>query len=58
MKEKTKEPPNIRATFSDEEMARIEAGPLKATSGRGKAAWLHNVAMQAVEYAELMAKEP
>jgi hypothetical protein len=49
MKKKIKAPPNIRATFSDEEMARIEAGPLKATSGRGKAAWLHNVAMQATE---------
>ena len=52
MKKKIKAPPNIRATFSDEEMERIEKGPLKATSGRGKAAWLHNVAMEAVEREE------
>ena len=52
LKKKSNAPPNIRATFSDEEMERIEKGPLKATSGRGKAAWLHNVAMAAVEYIE------
>ena len=48
--------PSIRATFSDEEMARIEEGPLAATSGRGKQAWLHNVAMRAVEEAECATK--
>jgi hypothetical protein len=48
-KAKPKGPPTIKAFFSDEEMARIEAGPLGATSGRGKAAWLRNVALKATE---------
>jgi hypothetical protein len=44
--------PKITAFFTDDEMARIEDGPLRITSGRGKAAWLHNVAMKATEDAE------
>jgi len=52
VKKKIKAPPKIVAFFSDEEMTRIEKGPLGATSGRGKAAWLHNVAMRAVKEAE------
>jgi hypothetical protein len=49
---KVDRPPSIKAFFSDEEMERIEQGPLAATSGRGKGAWLKKLAMKAVEEAE------
>jgi hypothetical protein len=45
-------PPSIKIFLSDEEMARIEAGPLRATGGRGKGAWLKVVALEALERAE------
>lgn len=53
---KRNRPPSIKAVFSDEEMERIERGPLVATSGRGKAAWLRNIALKAVEECECLTK--
>jgi hypothetical protein len=44
--------PSIKAFFSDEEMSRIEQGPLRATAGRGKGAWLRGLALKAIEEAE------
>lgn len=46
---KRKSAPSIKALFTEAEMKRIEKGPLRFTAGRGKQAWLHRIAMLAVQ---------
>ncbi|ADK81287.1 glyoxalase/bleomycin resistance protein/dioxygenase [Sediminispirochaeta smaragdinae DSM 11293] len=38
-----KSPPAVKVNLTEDEIKRIDKGPLKATSGRGRATWVRNL---------------